>query len=483
MSKISKGFLWSGVEHFSVQGISFILSIIIARIVSPSSFGLIVMIQVFLSFSQVFIDGGFATALIQKKDRTDVDYYTVFLFNMVVAICLYVAFFFAAPLIAYFYEEPQLTTLTRIVSLNLILSSLSIVQRAKLTIELDFKTQTKAGLIAVIISGLSGVICAYIGLEVWALVIQGLVSQFIISILLIRFTHWTPKLLFSTDSFKKMFSYGSKLMASNLITNIYINLANLIIGKKYTSVDLAYYNRGFTVSQFPSTNIAEIVNRIIFPVLTQLQDDRKKMIESYTKYLHLSNYIILPLMMLLIVLAHPLIEVVLTEKWLPTVPYIQIFSLNFMLYAVMQQTGNPVAAIGHSDILLKFQIVKRILSFAILIITIRISVTALCWGIFVSSVLEVIINMYVLKRELGIGFLNQVKPQIDVVLLVLLEGIFVYALTMIVENSYLQLTIGGTLGILVYLIATYIFNLREKEMIIQWTHKIIERRDNKELKN
>lgn len=187
--------------------------------------------------------------------------------------------------------------------------------------------------------------------------------------------------------------------------------------------------------------------------------------------------------MLLIVLAHPLIEVVLTEKWLPTVPYIQIFSLNFMLYAVMQQTGNPVAAIGHSDILLKFQIVKRILSFAILIITIRISVTALCWGIFVSSVLEVIINMYVLKRELGIGFLNQVKPQIDVVLLVLLEGIFVYALTMIVENSYLQLTIGGTLGILVYLIATYIFNLREKEMIIQWTHKIIERRDNKELKN
>jgi len=467
MSKVARGFVWSGIERFSIQGIGFLLSIIIARIVSPSSYGLIVMIQVFLSLSQIFVDGGFANALIQKKDRTAIDYYTVFLFNLAVAGVLYVFFFFAAPFIAAFYHEPQLTSLTRIISLTLILSSLSIVQRAKLTIELDFKTQTKAGILAVIISGTCGVICAYSGMEVWALVVQALVSQIVVSFSLMYFSRWTPRLQFSMESFRKMFSYGSKLMGSNLITGIYINLANLIIGKKYSAAELAYYNRGFTLTQFPSCNIAEVMNRIIFPVLTSLQDDRKKLIEAYEKYLHLSNYIILPLMMLLIVLAHPLIEVLLTEKWLPAVPYIQIYSLNFMLYAVMLQSGNPVSAIGHSGILLKYQLVKRSVSFALLIVTVGISITAVCWGVFASSVFEVIINMYVLRKELGVGFRKQLIPQMDVVLSISLMGICVFLWTLVVDNVYLQLFVGGMIGGLFYLSSTFILNLREKEMILQ----------------
>ena len=415
MSQVARGFVWSGIERFSVQGIGFILSIVIARIVSPSAYGLIVMIQVFLSFSQIFIDGGFVNALIQKKDRTEIDYYTVFIFNMIMAVALYGIFFITAPIIAGFYNEPLLTSLTRVIALNLIISSLSIVQRAKLTIELDFKTQTKAGIISVIVSGIIGVICAYSGLEVWALVIQGLVGQIIISLSLIYFSRWLPKMQFSVDSFKKMFNYGSKLMANNIITSIYINLANLIIGKKYSAADLAFYNRGFTLTQFPSVNIAEVLNRIIFPVLSKLQDDRQKLIEAYLRYLHLSNYIILPLMMLLIVLARPLIEVLLTDKWLPAVPYIQIYSLNFMLYAAMMQTGNPVAAIGHSGILLKYQFVKRGVSFILLIATVGISITVLCWGILVSSIFELLINMYVLRKDLVVGFREQVLPQMDVI--------------------------------------------------------------------
>lgn len=467
MSQVARGFVWSGIERFSVQGIGFLLSIIIARIVSPSAYGLIVMIQVFLSFSQIFIDGGFVNALIQKKDRTEIDYYTVFIFNMVMAILLYGLFYIAAPFIADFYEESQLTIITRVIALSLIISSLSIVQRAKLTIELDFKTQTKAGILSVIISGVIGVICAYSGMEVWALVIQGLVGQIIISFSLLYLSRWMPQLQFSMTSFKKMFNYGSKLMANNIITSIYINLANLIIGKRYSAADLAYYNRGFTLTQFPSTNIAEVMNRIIFPVLTPLQNDRKRLIETYIKYLHLSNYIILPLMMLLIVLAYPLVEILLTEKWLPAVPYIQIFSLNFMLYAIMLQTGNPVAAIGHSGILLKYQFVKRAVSFIILIITVGISVTAVCWGILISSIFEVIINMYVLKKDLGVGFYKQIKPQLDVVFLTLLVGGFVYIWTVYVSNAYLQLFVGTLLGLVLYLVSTFMFNLREKNMIQQ----------------
>lgn len=467
MSQVSRGFVWSGIERFSIQGVSFLLSIIIARIVSPSSYGLIVMIQVFLSFSQIFIDGGFANALIQKKDRTEIDYCTVFLFNMVVATGLYLVLFFVAPYVAEFYNEPQLTNLTRVISLNLLFSSISIVQKARLTIALDFKTQTKAGLLSVIISGCIGVICAYSGMEVWALVIQGLASQIIISISLIYFSRWIPKLQFSLASFKKMFSYGSKLMANNIITSLYFNLANLIIGKKYSAADLAFYNRGFTLSQFPSVNIAELMNRIIFPLLAQLQDDRKNLIEAYEKYLHLSNYIILPLMMLLIVFAHPLIDVLLTEKWLPAVPYIQIYSLNFMLYAWMLQSGNPVAAVGHSGILLKYQFVKRAISFALLMSTIGISVEAVCWGVFASSVFEVIINMYVLKKDLGVGFRKQLIPQLDVVLSVSIMGISVYLWTLLLNNAYLQLFLGSVIGLLIYLTVTFLLNLREKDMILQ----------------
>ncbi len=467
MSQVARSFVWSGIEKFSIQGIGFILSIIIARMVSPSSYGLIVMIQVFLSFSQLFIDSGFSKGLIQKKDRTEIDYYTVFIFNMAIAIGLYIVFFFAAPFIAEFYNEPQLTVLTRVISLNLLFSSLSIVQRTRLTIALDFKTQTKVGLLAVVISGITGVVCAYSGLEVWALVASGLVSSIVVSLSLMWFSRWTPKFQFSVESFKKMFSYGSKLLANDILTSIYYNLANLVIGKKYTAADLAFYNRGFSLTQFPSVNIAETMNRVIFPVLTRLQDDRQKLIEAYTKYLHLSNYIILPLMMLLLVLAHPLIEVLLTEKWLMAVPYIQIFSLNFMLYATLLQSGNPVLAIGHSGILLKYQFVKRTVSFVILIISLGISVTAVCWGVLLSTAFEVAINMYVLKKDLGVGFLKQIRPQIDVFVSVCFVGLCVYFWTLLTDNAYLQLFVGGILGLVIYLAVTFIFNLREKQMIQQ----------------
>lgn len=471
MSTVSRGFIWSGIERFSIQGISFLLSILIARIVSPSAYGLIVMIQVFLTFSQLFIDGGFTNALIQKKDRNETDYCTVFIFNMGVAVLLYILFFFCAPLIAQFYEEPELTSITRVISLNLIFSSLSIVQKTRLTINLDFKTQTKAGLFAVIISGTIGIICAYVGLEVWALVIQGLLNQLIISVMLMFYSRWQPRLIFSVQSFKRLFSFGSKLMLSNLLTGIYINLNNLIIGKKYTSADLAFYNRGFTLSQFPSSNVAEVMNRIIYPVLSEVQDDIDELKKAYYKYLHLSLFIVLPLMGLMIVLAKPLIIVLLTEKWINAVPYIQIFCLNFMLYPIILQSSNPVAAIGHSGVLLKYQLIKRGVSLAILIYTFTISIRAICWGVVVGSLFEVVINALILRKEIGVGIRTQVKTQIDVVLAVAASCGLVYFFTCIVENEYLQLFIGGVLGVAIYFIITVLFNIAEKDILIQFYKK------------
>lgn len=467
MGTVSRGFVWSGIERFSVHGISFLLGIIIARIVSPSAYGLIVMVQVFLSFSQLFIDGGFANALIQKKDRDETDFCTVFIFNFGVALLLYMLLFFTAPLIANFYEEPQLTAITRVISLNLLFSSLSIVQKTRLTINLDFKTQTKAGLIAVIISGAIGVVCAYNGLEVWALVIQGLVNQFIISIALMYFSQWKPKLVFSVHSFKKLFGFGSKLMIANILTSIYINVTNLIIGKKYLSADLAFYNRGFTLSQFPSTNLSDVMNRIIYPVLTRLQGDMDALKKEYLRYLHLTHYFILPLMGLLFVLAAPLIEVVLTPKWLDTVPFLQIFCLNFMLYPLQQQAGNPIAALGHSGVLLKAQLLKRFISFGILIITLTISILAVCWGILASSIFEAAVNIFICRKEISLGIREHLKPLLDVVLSVTIICTIVYALTYLFSNALMKLLLGGILGFILYISATWLFNFQEKDYLVK----------------
>lgn len=467
MSQVFRGFVWSGIERFSVQGISFILGIIIARIVSPRAYGLIVMVQVFLSFSQLFIDGGFANALIQKKDRDEVDYCTVFFFNLGVALSLYFLLFFLAPVIAKFYEEPQLTSITRVVSLNLILSSLAIVQKTRLTINLDFKTQTKAGLIAVIISGTIGIICAYSGFEVWALVIQGLVNQFIISITLMYFSRWSPKMIFSIQSFKRLFSFGSKLMLSNILTNVYVNVTNLVIGKKYTSADLAFYNRGFTLSQFPSTNLSDVMNRVIYPVLTRVQDDLESLRQEYLRYLHLTHFIILPLMGLLLVLAAPLIELVLTPKWLDAVPYLQIFCLNFMFYPLQQQAGNPVAAIGHSGVLLKAQLLKRIVAFGILIVTLTISIPAVCWGILASSIFEAAVNVFICRKEIGVGVRAHLKSQFDVFVSVGIICVIVFFITRLIPNALGKLLIGGAIGVVLYMGATWVFNYQEKEYLVK----------------
>lgn len=465
MSQIFRGFAWSSIERFSVQGISFLLNIIIARIVSPSAYGLIVMVQVFLSFSQLLIDGGFANALIQKKDRDETDYGTVFLVNLGVAVCIYLLLFVSAPVIAEFYNEPQLTSITRVVSLNLILSSLTIVQKTRLTIHLDFKTQTKVGLIAVIISGAVGIVCAYSGLEVWALVLQSLISQFVLSFALMYFSRWIPKLRFSVHSFKRLFSFGSKLMLSNILTSIYFNVINLVIGKKYTSADLAFYNRGFNLSLFPASILSDALNRVIFPVLTQVQDDLNTLRREYLKYLHLTHYIILPLMGLLLVLAEPLIEILLTPKWLGAVPYLQIFCLNFMLYPIQQQAGNPVAALGHSGILLKAQLLKRIVTFGILIITLTISIPAVCWGILLSSIFEALVNVRICRKEIGVGIRAHLRSLADVILTVAVICISVYFLTSFISNALMKLLIGGTLGVVLYLLATWVFNFREKEYL------------------
>lgn len=465
MSRVSKGFLWSSLDRFSVQGVSFLLSIIIARIISPESYGLIVMVQVFMSICQTFIDGGFANALIHKQNRTEVDYYTAFIFNMSVAIVLYFLLFICAPFIASFYNEFQLISITRVIGLNLIFTSLSIVQRTRLTIDLDFKTQAKAGLVSVCISGGIGILCAYKGLEVWALVVQGLVNSALTSVLLMTFARWFPRFDFSMKSFKELFNFGSKLLLTNLITNIYLNIYNLVIGKRFSSASLAYYNRAFTLTQIPSTNIEMVLSRIIYPIECELQDDKYALKKAYFKYLHFSNFIVLPLLFLLISVAEPLVRVVLTDKWLPAVPYIILFSLSFTLYPWLDQSVQLLNVLGQTGINLKTQILKRIVSFGILVVTIPFGIKTICLGILINTVIELIITLFTDKYVFGIGVMQQVKSQLNLYFICILSSIGGYIVTLQFENIYVQLALGGLAFIFSYIILSFLFNVEEIKII------------------
>lgn len=430
--------------------------------VSPSAYGLIVMIQVFISFSQLFIDSGFTNALIQKKNRTDADYYTVFIFNLVVSVVLYAILFVAAPLIADFYDDPRLTPITRVISLNLIISSLSLVQKCHLTIRLDFRTQAKVGLTAVIVSGGAGLFCAYSGMEVWALVIQSIFSQLLVSILLNVYSHWTPKLIFSYSSFKQLFSFGSRLLVGEIVTNIYLNLYNLIIAKFYSPADLGFYNRAFTLAQYPSTNICGILMRTIYPIECELQNQREKLIESYYKYIRFSCYIVFPLMILLAIQAKSLIIIILTEKWLPAGVLLSIMSCVFLFFPLLQNMLQILKVMGQVKVYLKSIVISRIASFLILIITFPFGMTALAGGIFTSTVIEVIIAAFFASKVLKIPFWRQFSIVGNIATASLLMGGVIFLLRLISSNDYIQLFASSFIGILIYIVLTYLFKMEER---------------------
>ena len=465
MSQVTKGFAWSAIERISTQGITFLLSIIIARIVSPEAYGLIVMIQVFLSLSQVFIDGGFATALIQKHNRTEEDYHTAFIFNMAVAVFLYVVLFLCSPIIAAFYEEPQLISLTRVLGLSLIISSLSIVQTTRLTISLDFKTQSKASLIGVVIGGIVGIVLAYTGFEVWALVIQSLVSKMLTTISLYYYSRWHPSLIFSRDSFRHLLSFGSKLLISNLMMNLCIQLNNLIIGKRFSSASLAFYNRAFTLTMVPATNASTILTRIIYPLECKLQDSPSELKAAYNKYLHLANSIIVPVMFFLACMAEPLIRVMLTDKWLPCVPYFILFCVNFSLFPWQEHSGNILAVVGRTDVVLKASIIKRILSVFIIVIAVFFDVMTICIGMVVGSFLELLISIIAVKKTIGYSIRSQIRPQIDVFVVSLVIGLVAYLVMSFIENVYVQLFVGSLICFTLYLISMFFLKMPESVYI------------------
>lgn len=466
-----KGVVWSAVERFSVQGIQFVLSIIIARLVAPSEYGLIAMLGIFLAIAQTFIDSGFSNALIQKKDRTEIDYSTVFYFNLVIAIIVYGVLFLTSPYIATFYKESQLELVTKWVGLNLIISGLSIVQRAKLTIKLDFKTQAKASLVAVLLSGVIGVVLAYKGFGVWALVVQALLNNLLDTLLLGISTKWMPSFMFSWKSFKALFSFGSKLLISGLLHTVYINLYSLVIGRKYSATDVGYYNRAYSLAQFPSINIVGIITRAIYPVQCEIQDNDEQLNKSFILYLRMSCYIIFPLMIGLSVLSKPLVLVLLTEKWLSMTDLLSILCIAYMWYPIMVINNQILNVKGRTDYSLKAEIIKKVIAIGILFLTIPFGLKALCSGVLCYNLLDVVIIIFFSKKVIHVGYWLQIKAIAPSFVLSVIMGLLVYLSCFIFKDLLLQLFCGILIGFISYIILSLLFNIKELQLILLTVRK------------
>lgn len=449
--KTTKGLFWSSVERFSNQGMSFLFSVILARMLAPSDFGIIAMITIFFAVAQSFVDSGFSNALVRKTDRREEDFSTCFYFNIGVGIIAYIVLFLIAPLVASFYNQPILSPIIRITGLGVVLNSLCVVQQALFTIKIDFKSQAKVTLSATIISGIVGVVLAYQGYGVWALVWQGVVMSLVRMGLLWLMSKWRPKTGFSKDSFHYLFGYGSKLLASGLLDTIYNNIYPIVIGKFYSPTQLGNYSRALSFAQLPSSNITSILQRVTFPVLSSIQDDLPRLQANYRRLLKLSAFIVFPLMMGLAAVAFPLIRVVLTPKWEGCSLYLQIICFALMWYPIHAINLNLLQVKGRSDLFLRLEIIKKIVGVCIMCITIPLGITAMCIGMVASSLISLFINTYYTGKLINIGCLKQMRDLTPIFINSLIMGGIVYFSIQISDNDILQLSLSIIVGVLSYI--------------------------------
>lgn len=449
--KTTKGLFWSSVERFSNQGMSFLFSVILARMLDPSDFGIIAMITIFFAVAQSFVDSGFSNALVRKTDRREEDLSTCFYFNIGVGIMAYIVLFLIAPLVACFYKQPILSPIIRITGLGVVLNSLCVVQQALFTIKIDFKSQAKVTLSATIISGIVGVILAYQGYGVWALVWQGVVMTSVRMALLWLMSKWRPTTGFSKSSFNYLFGYGSKLLASGLLDTIYNNIYPIVIGKFYTPAQLGNYSRALSFAQLPSSNITSILQRVTFPVLSTIQDDIPRLQANYRRLLKLSAFIVFPLMMGLAAVAFPMIRLILTPKWEGCSLYLQIICFALMWYPIHAINLNLLQVKGRSDLFLRLEIIKKIVGVCIMCITIPLGITAMCIGMVASSLISLFINTYYTGKLINIGCLKQMRDLTPIFINSLIMGGIVYFSIQISDNDILQLSLSIIVGVLSYI--------------------------------
>lgn len=459
--KAAKGVLWSTVERFSVQGVQFLIMIVMARLLTPHDYGLIGMLAIFIAVAQSLIDSGFSQALIRKQDRTEVDNNTVFYFNIVVSALLYLILYVSAPLVADFYNTPQLCPVMRVVCLSIIFNSLAVVQRALLTIKIDFKTQAKAALTAAVTSGVVGIAMAYHGFGVWSLVTQQLLNLGINTGLLWLLSKWRPRLIYSWQSFHELFAFGSKLLASGLLDTIYRNIYPIVIGKLFSASSLGHYTRAHQFSEFPSSNLTGIIQRVTYPVLCEIQNDDARLASIYRRFLKLSAFIIFPLMVGLSSVAKPFVNIVLGPQWSFCGQLLQILCFGMMWYPIHSVNLNLLQVKGRSDLFLKLEIIKKILGISVLCITAPFGLIVMCYGSIFNSLVALVINTYYTGKLINVGFIRQMRDLLPTIALCLVMFTLILTVNSFITGDIIKLCAGIVIGVIFYTFTSRLFKFSE----------------------
>ena len=449
--KVFSNLLWKLAERYGAQIVQFVVSIVLARLLMPEIYGTIALVMVFITILQVFVDSGFGSALIQKKDSDDLDFSTVFYFNIIFCLILYVLIFFLAPVIASFYENADLTIIIRVLSISLIFSSLKNVQQSYVSKNMMFKKFFFATLIGTVCSAFVGIFMALKGFGIWAIVSQNLTNTAIDTLVLWITVKWRPKKYFSFQRLKILFSYGWKLLVSALLDTSYNELRQLIIGKKYSKEDLAYYNKG---EQFPKliiTNINTSIDSVLFSAMSSVQDKKDQVRMLTKKSIKLSTYVIAPMMIGLAVTAKSTIRLVLTEKWLFATFFMQIFCITYMFYPMHSSNLNAYKALGRSDLFLKLEIIKKLVSVSILLVAMWFGVKAIAISLIITTFMGIIINSWPNKKLLNYGLFEQIKDIAPNILLALVMGAICWLLGFLPLNYIVVLAIQIFVGATVYI--------------------------------
>lgn len=451
-----KGFLWRLLENIGTQFVSFIIQIVLARIILPEAYGIIAIVSVFISISSVFIQTGFSSALIQKKEISELEYSSVFYAGLALGAILYIILYFAAPFIADYYSEQLLVPILRIQSFVLLFSALSSVHSAIIVRNLQFRKSFIKGLIATVIHGFVGISMALSGYGVWALVFSNLVHYFISAIILWLIVKWRPQAVFSFSALKDLFSFSSKLLLVSLMNSFFVSFKSLYIGKKFDTTTLAYYNRGFQIPSLIMINTDGAMNAVLFPALAKCQSDMERLVNGLRRSLKTSFFVVLPMMVGLIIVAKPLIIILLTERWLQAVPFMQLVCLICITwpFSAKNQAYN---AIGRSDVTLKLNIVEKIFEMVLLLSTVRFGVYVMVFSGFISGMLPVIIGFFTNRKILGYTIKQQFEDILPTLFLTLFMAIPTYCIGLLIDNYWLLLTTQIIAGVTIYIGGAMIF--------------------------
>lgn len=471
-------FIWKLAERSGSQVISFVVTIILARLLMPSDYGTVALVMVFLTILQVFADSGFGVALIQKKDADDVDFSSVFYINVAIGCLLYAIMWGMAPLIASFYQMPDLVALVRVMSLVLLINSLRNVQQAYVSKHMIFKRFFYATLGASIVSAVVGISMAYLGFGVWALVAQQLTNNAIGTAILWFTVKWRPKLICSLERLKGLFSFGWKMLSSALLDTGYQQLWQLIIGKLYSPADLAFFNQGQKFPNLIVTNINASIDSILLPTMASEQDHRERVRDMTRRAIKTSIFIMAPMMMVLAFSSTNVVTLVLTEKWLPCVPFLCIFCINYMFWPVHTANLNAINALGRSDIFLKLEIIKKVVGLSVLFFTMQYGVMTMAYGMLLTDVLSQIINSWPNRKLLGYGYLHQLRDLLPSIVLAVVSGGAAYGIGMMHLPIHLALviTLQVIVGAVTYLVLSYLFRIDSLLYLFQAIKPIVVRK-------